>query len=130
MACGSSTAKSHDLCTVVFLYTLIYDRIQEKYDDLRPYMGKIRSLTVSVFRHIRSRTYTIVIRSHVIRQNTVVYGDKRNVYGCLRPYTDSVNLDLGWLEPIYLSKQLGCDVVLYTVTCRFIALCSMFTDGI
>jgi hypothetical protein len=37
MACGSSTAKSHDLCTVIFLYTLIYDRIQEKYDDLRPY---------------------------------------------------------------------------------------------
>jgi hypothetical protein len=68
MVCGSSTAKSHDLCTVVFLYTLIYDRIQEKYDDLRPYMGKIRSLTVSVFRRISSYTVTdIYDRNTIIR---------------------------------------------------------------
>jgi hypothetical protein len=44
MACGSSTAKSHYLCTMIFLYTLIYDRIQEKYDDLRPYMEKYDDL--------------------------------------------------------------------------------------
>jgi hypothetical protein len=34
MTCGYSMAKSHDLCTVIFLYTLIYDRIWEKYDSL------------------------------------------------------------------------------------------------
>jgi hypothetical protein len=74
MACGSSMAKSHDLRTVIFLYTLIYDRIQEKYDDLRPYMGKIRSLTVSLFRRIRSRTYTITCFM-------AKYGRIRSVYG-------------------------------------------------
>jgi len=41
MACGTSTAKSHNLCTVVFVYTLIYDRIEEKYDDLRPYTESV-----------------------------------------------------------------------------------------
>jgi hypothetical protein len=78
MACGSSAAKSHDLCTVVFLYTLIYDRVQEKYDDSRPYMEKIRSRTVSVFRRISS--YTVIYDT---------------VYDRLRPYTESVTIDLG-----------------------------------
>ncbi len=46
---------------------MIYDRIWEKYDRLRfPYL--------TVFRRIRPRTYTIVIRSHVLWRNTVVYG--------------------------------------------------------
>jgi hypothetical protein len=41
---------------------------------------------------IRSRRYTIVIRSHVLRQK---YGRIVNVYGRKRPYTECVNLDLG-----------------------------------
>ncbi len=44
---------------------------------------------------IRARRYTIVIRDHVIRPNTVVYGEIRTVYGRLRAYTDSVIVDLG-----------------------------------
>ncbi len=55
-------------------------------------MGKIRSLTVSVFRRIRSRTYTIVIRSYVLWRNTVVYD---TVNDRLRPYTEFVAVDLG-----------------------------------
>jgi hypothetical protein len=108
MACGSSTAKSHDLCTAVFLYTLIYDRIQEKYDRLRfPYFA--------VFRRTRSRTYTIVIRSHVLWRNTVVYGMYTVVYDIvydlLRPYTESVTVDLGYMwwsinEPTGISLLL------------------------
>ncbi len=65
--------------------TMIYDRKWEKYDRLRfPYFV--------VFRRIRSRTYTIVIRSHVVWWNTVVYD---TVYYRLRPYTESVTVDLG-----------------------------------
>jgi hypothetical protein len=57
-----------------------------------------------VLLRIRARRYTIVIRDHVIRQNTVVYGGIRTVYGRLRAYTDSVIVDLGisqysaWIE--------------------------------
>ncbi len=67
--------------TVYSKNTIIYDLITEKYDRLRfPYF--------TVFRRIRSRTYTIVIRSHVLWRNTVVY-DR------LRPFTESVTVDLG-----------------------------------
>jgi hypothetical protein len=48
-----------------------------------------------VLLRIWARRYTIVIRDHVIRQNTVVYGEIRTVYGRLTVYTDSVILDLG-----------------------------------
>jgi hypothetical protein len=65
----------------------------EKYGDIR---RKKRSFTISVHGgHIRARRYTIVIRDHVIRQNTVVYGEIRTVYGRLRAYTNSVIIDLG-----------------------------------
>ena len=49
------------------VYDIVYDRIQE--NTLR-----IRSPYFAVFLRIRSRLYTIVIRSHVSRRNTVVYG--------------------------------------------------------
>jgi hypothetical protein len=95
-------AKSHDLCTVIFLYTLIYDRIQDKYDHLRPYMGKIRLFTVSIFSRISSYTVTDIydhmfmakydrIRS-VYGMYTVAYD---TVYDRLRPYAESVTVDLG-----------------------------------
>ncbi len=59
--------------------------ILSMYDRLLPYMTsytavymaytiRIRLPYFTVFRRIRLRPYTIVIRSHVIRQNTVVYG--------------------------------------------------------
>jgi hypothetical protein len=64
---------------------MIYDRIWEKYDRLRfPYF--------TVFRRIRPRAYTIVILSHVVWRNTVVYD---TVYDRLRPYTKTVIVDLG-----------------------------------
>ena len=47
-------------------------------------MGKTRSLTISVFRRIRLRTYTIAIRSHVLWRNTVVYGA---YMPCIRSFT-------------------------------------------
>ncbi len=66
MACGSSMATSHNLGTVIFLYTLIYDRIWERYDHLRfPYF--------------------------------VVYG-----HGDIRSYTESVTVDLGYLDVKYV----------------------------
>ena len=37
----------------------------------------------------------VVIRSPVIRSNTVVYDRKRAYTGRIYPYTDSVKLDLG-----------------------------------
>jgi hypothetical protein len=106
MACGSITAKSHDLCAVIFLYTVANERIQEKYDDLRPYMGKIRSLTVSVFRRISSYTVTDIYDRNTITCFMAKYGRIRSVYGMytvvcdtvydrLRPYTDSITVDLG-----------------------------------
>jgi hypothetical protein len=78
MACGSSTAKSHDMCTVVFLYTLIYDRMQQKYGYLRPYMGKIRSLTVSIFRRISSYTVTDIYDRNTITCFMAKYGRIRS----------------------------------------------------
>ncbi len=51
---------------------MIYGRIWKKYDRLR--------------------TYAIVIRSHVLWRNTVVYD---TVYDRLRPYTESVTVDQG-----------------------------------
>ncbi len=106
MACGCSMTTSHDLCTVILLYTLIYDRIQEKYDDLRPYMGKIRSLTISVFSRISSYTVTDMYDRNTITCFMAKYGRIRSVYGMytvvydtvydrLRPYTESVTVDLG-----------------------------------
>jgi hypothetical protein len=74
MTCGSSMAISHDLCHRNF----------PVYAHLRPYTGKIRSFTVSLFRRIRSRTYTTVIRSHVLWRNMVVYGA---YVACIRSYT-------------------------------------------
>ena len=47
-----------------------------------------------VFLHIRSRRYTIVIRTHVILQNTVVYDCERIVDAHLRLYMETVILDL------------------------------------
>jgi hypothetical protein len=44
------------------------------------------------------RQKTVVIRSHVLRQNTVVYGRIVNVYGRLRPYTELITVDLGERE--------------------------------
>jgi hypothetical protein len=112
MTCGNSTAKSRDLCTVIFLYTLIYDCIQEKYDDLRPYMGKIRSLTGSVFHRISSYTATDIYDRNTITCFMEKYGRIRSVYGMytivydteyarLRPYTESVTVDLGVYAEIY-----------------------------
>ncbi len=116
MACVSSTAKSHGLCTVVFLYTLIYDRIQEKYDHLRPYMGKIRLLTVSVFSRISSYTVTDIYDRNTITRFIAKYGRIRSVYGMytvvydivydrLRPYTESVTVDLGVHQCQYHHKH-------------------------
>ena len=76
----------------------------EKYDRLRfSYMESVYDLRFSPYFAVygrispyTTRWYTIVILSHVLRPNTIVYGDKRNVYGRLRPYMDSVNLDLGF----------------------------------
>ncbi len=61
-----------------------------------------------VLLRMRSRRYTIVIRSHVLRQNTVVYGRIVNVYGRLRPYTDLVTVDLGiaTYSLFYLKKRV------------------------
>jgi hypothetical protein len=81
MACDSSTVKvticvpwfscRRSFRTVYRKNTVIYDRIWERYDRLRfPYFA--------VFRHTRSRTYTIVIRSYVVWRNMVVYD---TVYG-------------------------------------------------
>ncbi len=64
--------------------TVVYDRIWKRYDRLRPGMLRIRSPYFSVFLRIRSRLYTIVIRSHVLRRNTVVYGA---YMACIRSYT-------------------------------------------
>jgi hypothetical protein len=57
-----------------------------------------------VLLRIRARRYTIVIRDHVIRQNTVVYGGIRTVYGRLRAYTDSVIVDLGMTRCSYICQ--------------------------
>ncbi len=86
--------------------TVVSDRIQRNttiymvpyYDRWSPcrIRRKKRSFTVSVHGgHIRARRYTMVIRDHVIRQNTVVYGEIRTVCDRLRAYTDSVFVDLG-----------------------------------
>jgi hypothetical protein len=64
----------------------------------RPYTVSVLlrfSPYIIVLLRIRARRYTIVIRDHVIRQNTVVYGGIRIVHGRLRAYTDSVIIDLG-----------------------------------
>ncbi len=117
MACGSSTAKSHDLCTVIFVYTLIYDRKQEKYDHLRPYMGKIRLLTVSIFRRISSYTVTNIYDRNTITCFMTKYGRIRSAYGMytvvydtayarLRPYAESVAVDLGMSDSTSLHQQL------------------------
>jgi hypothetical protein len=50
------------------------------------YTLRIRSPYFAVFLRIRSRSYTIVIRSHVFRRNTVVYGAYMT---CIRSYTPS-----------------------------------------
>ena len=96
-----------------------YDRISpspytQEYGNIR---SKIRSFTILVyairirspfcsvfllytivFHRIRSWRYTIVIRYHVIRQNTVVNDRIFPVYGGIRPFTESVTLDLGKLN--------------------------------
>jgi hypothetical protein len=46
---------------------------------------------------VRLRRHTIVIRSHVLRQNTVVYDRIFSVYGRIPPFTESVTFDLGHL---------------------------------
>ena len=76
--------------------TVIYG---QKNDRLLPsYTAAVYGLRFSpymiVLFRIRSRRYTIVIRDHVIRQNTVVHGKIRNVHGRLQAYTDSVFVDL------------------------------------
>ena len=99
MACGVSTAKSHGLCTVVFQKTLVYDRIQEKYDRLRSWNAPY---TVSVFLRISPYTVTDIYDRNTITGFTAKYGRIRSVYGMytvvydrLRPYTESVTVDLG-----------------------------------
>ncbi len=77
---------------MVFLDTLIYGLIQKKYDDLRPYMGKIRSLTVSVFHRISSYTVADIYDRNTITCLMAKYGGVRSVYGMYirsytRPYT-------------------------------------------
>ncbi len=66
----------------------------EKYGDKRRrkrsfmilvYGVRIRFPFHSVFLRIRSRRKMIVILDYVIRQNTVVYDRKRNVYGVREP---------------------------------------------
>ncbi len=75
---------------------MIYDRI----------VGKIRSLTVSVFRRISPYTVTDIYDRNTITCFMAKYGRIRSVYGmytvvcdtvydCLRPYTESVTVDLG-----------------------------------
>jgi len=49
------------------------------------YGVRIRFPFHSVFLRIRSRRKMIVILDYVIRQNTVVYDRKRNVYGVRKP---------------------------------------------
>ena len=57
--------------------TVVYGRIWKRYD------------------RIRSRSDTIVIRSQVLWRNTVVYD---TVYDRLRPFTESIIVDLGNLK--------------------------------
>src|SRR5262249_27004463 len=76
----------------------------------RPYTisvnDRISSYTI-VFSPYTTRRNTIVILSHVNRQNTIVYGKIRNVYGRLRVYTDFVFLDLGNSKIFHRYLQLS-----------------------
>ena len=92
--------------------TIVYLRVV--YGEIQPYTERKTTVydscvrnpyAVSVFLRIspstivslliQSRRYTIVIRTQVIRQKTVVYDCKGIVDGRLRPHTEPVILDLG-----------------------------------
>jgi hypothetical protein len=78
--------------TIVHL-RVVYGNIRRKKRSFTAFVheGRTRLPFCSVFclypiilLRTRPRKYTIVIRAHVIRQNTVVYREIRNVYGRLR----------------------------------------------
>ncbi len=60
-----------------------------------------------VLLRIRLRRYKIVIWSHVIRQNMVVYREIRTMHDHLRVYTDSVSVDLGYYKNITLEQTIA-----------------------
>jgi hypothetical protein len=66
----------------------VYDRIRHRIRPYTtvyiPYTLRIRSPYFAIFLRIRLRSDTIVIRSHVLRRNTVVYGAYMAVYGRIR----------------------------------------------
>jgi hypothetical protein len=72
-----------------------------------------------VLLRIRSRRYTIVIRSHVTRQNTVVNREIRSVHGRLRAYMESVFVDLGLNHSVFLHdlRKLNPFSIVFLRTC-------------
>ncbi len=97
-----------DRITIVYLH-VVYGEIR-RYTDKKTVvycLRKRRPYTISVLSRfspytivslrVRLRRHTIVIRSHVLRQNTVVYDRIFSVYGRIPPFTESVTFDLGHL---------------------------------
>ncbi len=95
-----------DRITIVYLH-VVYGEIR-RYTDKKTVvycLRKRRPYTISVLSRfspytivslrIRLRRHTIVIRSHVLRQNTVVYDRIFSVYGRIPPFTTVVTFDLG-----------------------------------